>query len=90
VREPRKKLLGLWLHRLTEDLCRRALFEDNTIVKEADLVGSISREGHLVGCHDDGESTRLELANGVKNFPDEEWIESRSDLVEQHDLGFHR
>ena len=84
-----EKLPSLRALRLIEDRLRRPLLPHDAIAQEAHAVGDVSRERHLVRRHHDGEPTRRQLPDGLKNLVDEKRVECGGDLVEQRQLRLH-
>ena len=59
-------------------------------VEEADLVGDLARERHLVRRDDHRHPGLRQLADEVQDLCDELRVERARDLVEQHQLRLHR
>ena len=66
--------------------CSRML----TGVEEADAVGDVAGEAHLVGGDDHRHARRREPADDVEHLGDELRVERARDLVEQQQVGSHR
>ena len=73
-----------------EDLAGRPLLEDAAVVEEADLVGDVARERHLVGGDHHRHAARGELADHLEHLRDELGVERARHLVEEHQLRLHR
>src|SRR6188768_2638306 len=69
--DPLEELLRARLVRAREDLLRWALLEDHALVEEADAVGDVARERHLVGRDHHRHPALGELADHVQHLGDE-------------------
>ena len=81
---PRPGLLGVG-----EDPGRRPLLEDPARVEEADAVGDVAGERHLVGRDHHRHARGRELPDHVEHLGDQLGVEGGRDLVEQQDVGRH-
>ncbi len=63
---------------------------DFAAIHENDAVGDIAGKADFVGDHDHRHAGIGEAAHHAKHFSDKFWIERRSGLVEQHQLGLDR
>src|SRR5579862_3060474 len=88
--DPSQELLRAGLARPCEDLRRRALLEDDALVEEADAVGDLAGEAHLVRRDQHRHPAGGELANHLEHLGHELRIERARHLVEQHQLRLHR
>ena len=68
----------------------RALLEDHAGVEEADAVGDLAGEGHLVRRDQHRHPALGELADHLEHLADELRVEGARDLVEEHQLRVHR
>ena len=68
----------------------RTLLDDRPGVEEADPVGDLAREAHLVRRDDHRHAAGRQLADDVEDLGDELRVERARDLVEQQDVGLHR
>ena len=59
-------------------------------VEEADPVGDVAREAHLVGRDDHRHPGRRQLADDVEHLGHELRVERAGDLVEQQQVRLHR
>src|SRR5213596_4123551 len=66
-----EKLLRPRVARRREDLLGRRLLEDDTLVEEADPVGDVARESHLVGGDEHCHAGSRKFANDVEHLGDE-------------------
>src|SRR6185437_3881844 len=71
----RQELAGARLLRDGEDLLRRALLADAAAVEEADLVGDLLCEAHLVRGEDHRHAAVRELSHELEDVRDELRIE---------------
>src|SRR5215212_11424161 len=85
-----EELLRARLLRRAQDPLGRALLEDHALVEEADAVGDVPREAHLMRRDQHGHACSRELADHLEHLCDELRIEGARHLVEQHQLGLHR
>ena len=76
--------------RRREDRLRRPFLEDAAVVEEADAVGDVARERHLVRREHHRHPALRELADHLEHLGDELRVERARHLVEQHQLGLHR
>src|SRR3954469_18839952 len=81
--QPAQKTLRLRLLRRGEDGGRRAALDDRAVVQEADLVGDVAREAHLVRGDQHRHPLGLELAHEVEHLPHQLRVQRARDLVEQ-------
>src|SRR5439155_11780600 len=86
----REELARPRLARRRENLFGSALLENAAGVEEADLVGDLARETHLVRRDDHRHAAFGELAHEVEDVGDELRVECARDLVEEHELRLHR
>ena len=70
-----------------EHLRGRAALVHAALVQEADLVGDLAREAHLVGGDDHRQPGLLELGQQREDLADELGVERAGHLVEQHHGG---
>ena len=70
--------------RVVEHLLGRADLEQPALVQEADPVGDLAGEAHLVGGDQHRHALVLERPHRREHLADELGIERRGDLVEQH------
>ena len=75
--------------RRPEDLRRRAFLEDCALVEEADAVGDVAREAHLVRGDDHRHARLGELADDVEDLGHELRVERAGDLVEEQQVRLH-
>ena len=59
-------------------------------MKEADLVGHVAREPHLVRGHEHGHTSRGELSDQTEDLSDQLRVERARHLVEEKQLRLHR
>ena len=59
--------------------------DDHAVGQEADLVGDLGREAHLVGRDHHGHAVLAQVADDGEHLVDEHGVERRGDLVEQHE-----
>ena len=52
-------------------------------MEEADLIGDVASEGHLVRGDEHRHTALLQLAHDLEHLADEFWVEGAGDLVEQ-------
>ncbi|GAA3410338.1 hypothetical protein GCM10018952_14410 [Streptosporangium vulgare] len=78
------ELPGAGLARIGEDLLGGASFQEHAAVEEADGVGDLAAEAHLVGGEDHGHAPLLELPDDPEHLLDERRVQGRGDLVQQH------
>ncbi len=69
---------------------RRSLLEDRAFVEEADLVGDVARERHLVRSEDHRHSAGGKFADDLEHLCNQFRVERARDLVEEHQLRLHR
>src|SRR5262245_3766930 len=84
-----QELLRARLTRRRKDLLRGALLQHDALAEEADAVGNLAREAHLVRGDQHRHPAGRELADHLEHLGDELRIERARDLVEQHQLGLH-
>src|SRR5919198_4499821 len=78
------------LLRRGEDLVRRTLLEDAALVQEADAIGHVPGEPHLVRRDQHRHAALGKLADDLEHLCDELGVERTCHLVEQHQLRLHR
>ena len=83
VEHPAQEALGLGPLGRGEDPRRVAALDDQPVVQEADLVGDLARERHLVRRDDHRHPLGLELAHDLEHLADQLGVERARDLVEQ-------
>jgi hypothetical protein len=88
--DPVEEALGAGVAGVVEQLVGRAVLQDAAAVEEADPVGDLAGEAHLVGGDQHGHAALLQLGDHVEHLPHQLGVEGRGDLVEQHQLGPHR
>src|SRR3990172_8845704 len=72
-----------------EDSSWRPFLEDPALVEEADAVGDVTREAHLMGGDDHGHARLRQLTDDVEHLCHELRIERAGDLVEEQQVGLH-
>src|SRR5215217_3920502 len=82
----RDELLEAVRPRRTENLSRRTLFLDDTLVQEHDPARHVLGEAHLVRDHQHGPALLGQGAHDAEHLADEFRIEGRGGLVEEHHL----
>src|SRR2546425_10944826 len=90
VDDPLQELLRPLLSRRGEDLLRRALLEDPALVQEADPVGDVAREAHLMRGDQHRHSSLRQLPDHLQHLGNELRVEGARDLVEEQQIGLHR
>ena len=76
--------------RVAEQLLGRSLLDDAAGVEEADAVGRVAGEAHLVGDDEHRHAGLAEVADHRQHAADELGVERRGHLVEQQHVGVRR
>ena len=76
--------------RRIEDVCWRALFDDEPMVDEDDAIGDLSRKSHLVGHHHHRHALFGQRLHDGEHLTNGLWVERRSGLIEKHHPRLHR
>ena len=87
LHDPPQEPPGPVVLRVAEHLLGRAAFPDHAVVEEADLVGDVAGEPHLVRGQHHGHAVALEVAYHRQHLADQLRVERRGDLVEQQQPG---
>ena len=80
---------GALVARIAENFRRRAFLGDATLVEEADPVGQVAGEAHLVRGEHHGHAIVAQLAQHVEHLAHKLGVQRAGDLVEEHDLRLH-
>ena len=75
--------------RVTEELRRRPFFQDLTLLEEADAVGDVTREAHLVRGDDHGHARLGQPTDDIEHLRHQLGVQRRRDLVEQQQVRLH-
>ena len=67
-----------------------SLLQDLAGVEEADAVGDVAREAHLVRSDEHGHARMGQLADDVQHLGHQDRVERAGDLVEQQQVRLHR
>src|SRR4051794_13915172 len=78
--EPAQEALGLRLLRVLEDPRGGTALEHDAVVQEADLVGYVAGELHLVGGDQHRHPVGLEFSDLLEDLADELGVEGAGDL----------
>src|SRR5689334_13567676 len=82
-----QKDLRALVPRVRKELGRRRLFKDAAVRNEANSVGKLTCEAHLMRDDQHREAVFFaKLADDVEHLTNEFGIESRGHLIEEHDL----
>ena len=79
-----QELLGLRVARAVNHLVGRAALDDHPAGQEAHLVGHLGGEAHLVGGDHHRHPVSAQVADDGEHLVDEDRVERRGDLVEEH------
>src|SRR5690606_29611072 len=81
----RARVLGV-----LEEVLRRALLDNPSLIEEQHAIRHFASEAHLVRDHDHRHAAQRQFLHHVEHFLDHLRVKCRGRLVEEHDLRLHR